>query len=115
MPENTGEKTAPLCVIDSDSGTVHLKIWDNQFGDQLYYRIQFSRSFKNPETGEWGRTQSFNPQDLSGLEQVIKKAKEVFRELGQDLGEEVRVTWRKQHDKLVDHEHGPEPEQERGL
>src|SRR5262249_35393100 len=75
------EKNRPF--LELKCGRVQGSIWDREASDgEIRYSLTLTRSWKDPE-GNWHQLTHLDPEDLLHVKEVLAKAEQIFKELGQ--------------------------------
>ena len=66
--------TKPTPIDHIRFGAINAAIWANQTENGTRYGITFERLYRDPETGKWKSSQSFNRDDLLIIAKVADQA-----------------------------------------
>ncbi len=67
-------------VTKFEAGSVTAAVWESRGKKGPFMTVQVSRSYRDPKSGEWKRSDSFSGNQLGQLMEVAQKAREYLQE-----------------------------------
>lgn len=66
-------------VTKFQAGSVTAAVWESSGKSGPFMTVQVSRSYRDPKSGEWKRSDSFSGNQLGQLVEVAQKAREYLQ------------------------------------
>lgn len=92
-------------------GPLKATIWENERENSTDHNVEFTRSYKDRETGEWKETRSFRQQHLSQLRALCERSFDYIDEQKRSRKQERDAYVQQQQAGLS--KDGPAPERSR--